>query len=72
MEDIPGWVRLDGMHRNNGSRARITYERIAEPLPPKEDEKSEPDAVQPVHPVQTELDFDHPFEPPDPDAPLPF
>lgn len=72
MEDIPGWVRLDGMHRNNGSRARITYERIAEPLPPKEDEKSEPKAVQPVHPVQTELDFDHPFEPPDPDEPLPF
>ena len=72
MDDVSDWVRLEGMHRSNGSRARITYGRIARPLLPKEEDISETDAVQCVQPVQQELDFDLPFKPPDPDEKLPF
>ena len=72
MEDVPGWVRLEGLHRNNGSRARITYGRVTPSAQPTEDAISEVKPVKPVQPVQTELNFDQPFEPPDPDEPLPF
>lgn len=72
MDVVSGWVRLEGMHRNNGSRARITYERVVKPLPPQNEEKSETVSVQPVQPVQKELDLGLPFQPPDSGEPLPF
>lgn len=69
MADIPEWRRMEGMHRNNGDRGRITYERI---LPPSSsDAESETDA-QPVQPVQTELNFEQPFAPSDANEELPF
>ncbi len=68
MEDIPGWVRLQGMHRNNGDRARITYGRVGA-LPSSVEDK--PHTI-PVQAVQTELAFDMPFSPPNTDDDLPF